>query len=321
MEKAIPLVTGVFPLVALLLSFYYRSLKLKADKGVGIIDNIEKLPAEARIKALRLAENVFDLDVGNLDSAAKLDLAKQMLAKKAADSQRNFILLIVAGIIVFLVSLIYMLRPADAQTVRDALRRDRKGIATALVEDGFFEHNDRRLVDALADDGEVKRRLPLFERVDDFNARLARQPALRGLREASAARLPPFEEVGDLVAIGVPGVRDQPPRYIAFVRRGSPYAGKLVTLRARTQPADRSLTLYARGAITAESDSDVQLNQAQYLWLAGDKLTDKVGQFAMIGADTDQARDPSCPTGIGFRVESCALPDRVTAEEIPGRSR
>ncbi len=199
-----------------------------------------------------------------------------------------------------------------------ALAADKNGTIAALNERGFFATSDTRLIDNLAKTAVVDTKITdPFERTQKFVNMIAAQPTVMELRTRAAQDLAPFQVAGDILAVSVPKRADQPPRYIAYVRRQSPLAGRLISVRARGR-ADNFLRLYAQPAIDSDSPADVQLNYEQFSEVFGYKPNGAANALITTSAEAE-TMDSSCPRYEGFAITSCDLPAKIPINSIPSR--
>ncbi len=103
-------------------------------------------------------------------------------------------------------------------------------------------------------------------RARHFAELLEEQPLVRELRMLADRSMPPFQRIGEVVRIGVPGeTRHQPPPGRANVPFGSPFDGRRV--KVLTTDGERFLVLDAYGAYTDVGTVELQLNRDQAVYL------------------------------------------------------
>lgn len=229
-------------------------------------------------------------------------------------------MLIGGGILILLAAGYWASQIDGGRMVKAALLTDPIGANAALNDKGFFAASDTRLVKRLADSAIVDTAISdPFVRAENFVRSVANQPTVMELRSRAAKEEAPFQVVGDILNISVPSRSDQPPRYIAYVRRQSALSGRLITITSKGR--DTYLRLYALGAIGNDSRSDVQLNSEQFREIFGDR-PNQILSLALVTPSSDpEALDMTCPKYPGFSITTCDLPAKISADSIPARAR
>lgn len=319
MFQIIPAIGTIIALAAFFFAVYYRTVQKYSQIGADSVKSIGELPTKSRLDATKVIVNVFDLDVDKLPPDKQFELALKTFEKRERESKRNFVLTLSGGGIMLIFAVFYWISQMDGpKMIGAALAADRNGTIAALNERGFYATSDTRLVDSLAKTAVVDTKIiDPFERAQKFVNMIASQPTVMELRTRAAQDLAPFQVAGDILAVSVPKRADQPPRYIAFVRRQSPLAGRLISIRARGR-ADNFLRLYAQPAIDSDSPADVQLNYEQFSEVFGFKPNGSANALITASAETE-TRDSTCPRYEGFAITSCDLPARIGMNNIPAR--
>jgi hypothetical protein len=316
MFQIIPAIGTLLALAAFFFAVYFRTVQKYAKIGTESVRELGEMPARSRLDATKVLVNVFDLDVKALSPDQQFQLAQKTFEKRESESRRNFILLISGGVILLLFAAGYSVAKLDgASMVRTALALDEGSATSALNGSGFYQISDMRLVDTLANRAVVDRSIDdPFERADKFRVRLARQPIILALRERAQQDKAPFELTGDILDVSVPTRPDQPPRFKVYVRRNSPLAGRIVTIRAKGR--DQYLRLHAQGAIDSDGSTDVQLNYEQFTEVFGDKPRD-LRKALTTPSSAQSVFDPTCPKYEGFRITTCDLEAKIELAAIP----
>lgn len=319
MFQVIPAIGTIFALAAFFFAVYYRTIQRFSKIGADGVKELGNLPVKSRLDATKVLINVFDLDVDRLTPDQQFQLALRTFEKRERESKRNFLLTLAGGAILLIFAAGFWLSKLDGgKMVRSALTADRTNAVAAINDEGFFKTTDTKLVDNLAKSAVVDRSIQdPFERAERFEASLARQPSVVELRDLASADKAPFEDAGDILLTSVPSRADQPPRYIAFVRRQSNLAGRMISVRSKGRQT--YLRLYAQGAVDSDSPVDLQINYEQFRELFGDKPVDIRKALVTASSDPD-AFDPTCPRYPGFSITSCDLPPRLSQNSIPARA-
>lgn len=318
MFQVIPAIGTLLALAAFFFAVYYRTVQKYAQIGVESVRELGEMPAKSRLDATKVLINVFDLDVKALTPDQQFHLAQKTFEKRESESRRNFILLLAGGVILLLFAAGYGLAKMNgASMVEAALIVDKASATSALNKKGFFEMTDTKLVDTLARKAVVDRSInDPFERVEKFTLELAGQPTVVALRERARQDLAPFELTGDILNVSVPTRQDQPPRYMVYVRRNSPLAGRVISVRAKGRK--EYVRLYGQGAIDSDSPADMQMNYEQFREVFGDKPREIRKALATPSSETT-VFDPTCPRYEGFSITACDLREKIEVSAIPAR--
>ena len=317
MFQVVPTIGTILALIAFFFAAYFRTIQKNYQLGIDSVKSVGELPSKSRLDATKILINVFDLDVKTLTIDQQFELAKRTFEKREVDSRRNFLILICSGVFFLLCAVLYFLFQFDGGgSVKAALLLDRESTISALNGEGFYSSTDPGLVQSLAKSAKVDRNITdPFDRVEKFSLQISKEPNVAELRELAAQEKAPFEIAGDILNVSVPTRPDQPPRYIAYVKRKSPLAGRVITLSVKGRM--NTLQLVARDYIINASPSDLQLNYEQFKELFG--LEPDYRRALVIPASSQRVYDPTCPRYEGFPVITCDQKSELPIEQIASK--
>jgi hypothetical protein len=284
LERILPLVPAVAGVLLVIAAIYAKSLLGLIGRGFNQAKALKDLPANSRLPALEIIENVLkisSIETESLNASQRFKLIQETLKVRQDAAKRRFILLVVFAAFMFLASALWFAYAMYSDRRQDAVEAelssgDVKRFSDVLARRGFFSLNDDRIITEMANitgrlPSDLRAQISQFEKIRSCDSMTREQcnRTLFELRDLARDRKPPFNEPGMFFHASLNG-EAQPRRFFVNVTESFPFKGGAVDV---INPQNHSkLTLLPRVGITTEDDPMlIHLNEQQLLHLFGRK--------------------------------------------------